>query len=249
MRSLIWAIFLSLGACQSPAPPSRPTTPLSIPLDTTAVVQAFRRLSRDTAAVTRHTYLLSTTKQILGWEVQQFLFEPRMPPRLLRAQRGGTFPKLPFLKAPASPLRTSQALLHSLWPQPLPFVQPRYRSLYHYYWLNDTLVAGHRLRRLEITPVDTQRAQALWQGVLYLTVDHQVVGAELSRTLRTLFGQEYQYIGLQLLPDRRGFWRLASEQLALEIHPPGLSPYRLCLHATYTYPPFDLNPTVLAHKQ
>jgi len=239
MRSLSWVILLSLGACQPAAPPSAPAgmSPESIQLDTTVVAQAFARLSRDTTVVLRNTRILSLSGQVQGREVQWLRLEPDKPPQLLSRYRSGTFPKLPILKASSALPRKPQALLHSLWPQPLPFVQARYRTLYHYTPLKDTLIEGYRLSRVGVMPIDTQHSQALWQGVLYLTSTQQVVGADLSRSLRTLWGQEHQYIGLRLLPDRKGSWRLASEYLALEIDPPGLSAYRLCLSTTYTYPP------------
>jgi len=234
MRSLYWVGFLcvlSLACRPSASGPPAARTPVA-DLEATTIPQAFEQLARDTFRLTRTLVVLDSSGQLLGREVRTGLYRPDSALRWLRIDQNGTFPEGPFDHAISRADRTPLAATQALWPEPLPFLQPRQRDAYRFRSLPDTVLFGQTVARLHVRPADPERTgPEAFQGMLYLDA-RRLIGAVLQETHATLFGTERRFLSVGLHPDDG---RLLREQLLLELDPPGRPPYRFCLETRYIY--------------
>ncbi|WP_243663863.1 hypothetical protein [Rhodothermus marinus] len=123
-------------------------------LEATTIPQAFEQLARDTFRLTRTLVVLDSSGQLLGREVRTGLYRPDSGLQWLRVDRSGTFPTGSFDHAISRAERTPLAATQALWPDPLPFLQPRQRDAYRFRSLPDTVLFGRRVARLHVRPAD-----------------------------------------------------------------------------------------------
>ncbi len=236
MRSLYWVGFLcvlSLACRPSASGPPAARTPVA-DLEATTISRAFERLARDTFRLTRTLVVLDSSGQLLGQEVRTGLYRPDSGLQWLRVDRSGTFPTGSFDHAISRAERTPLAATQALWPDPMPFLQPRQRDAYRFRSLPDTVLFGRTVARLHVRPADPERAgPEAFQGMLYLDA-RRLIGAVLQETHATLFGTERRLLSVWLHPDDG---RLLREQVLLELDPLGRPPYRFCLETQYLYDP------------
>ncbi|MDQ7040479.1 MAG: hypothetical protein Q9M35_06020 [Rhodothermus sp.] len=234
MRSLCWMGFLCVFglACQPSATGPPPSTPLSMGnIETAPVRQAFERLARDTFRMRRTLLLLDSRGHLLGQDVRTGFYHPDTGLRWLRIDQHGRFPSGLFPQTVRQ--RTPLTVTQFLWPDPLPFLQPRQRDAYRLQPLPDTTYGQRRIARLRVYTADTAQtaSSATLQGMLYLD-GQQLIGVELQESHTTLFSTERRYLSIWLNPNDR---RLVREQLILEVDPIGWPPYRFCVETQYTY--------------
>ncbi len=235
MRSLYWMGFLCvLSLACRPSTSGRPVTTKTLvaELEATTVREAFAQLARDTFRLTRTLVVLDSSGQLLGQDVRTGLYRPDTGLHWLQIDRSGQFPAGPFdhetSRADRAPLAAAQAL----WPDPLPFLQPRQRDAYRFRVLSDTVLFGRTVARLHVRPANPERTgPESFQGALYLDI-RRLIGARLLDAHTTLFGTERRFLGVWLHPDDG---RLLREQLLFEIDPLGRPPYRFCLETQYRY--------------
>ncbi len=236
MRSLYWMGFLCVFglACQPSATPPPLATSLPVAdIEPAPVRQAFERLVRDTFWLTRTLVVVDSRGHLLGQDVRTGFYQPDSGLRWLHINQSGRFPSSPFNHSVSRVARTPLSATQSLWPDPLPFLQPRQRDAYRLQPLPDTTRGQRRIARLRVYAVDTAHAASSvpLQGILYLD-GQQLIGAELQESYTTFFSKERRYLSLWLNPNDK---RLVREQLILEVDPIGWPPYRFCLETQYTY--------------
>ncbi len=236
MRSLCWMGFLCVFglACQPSAPGPSPDAALTVvDIEAAPVRQAFERLVRDTFWLTRTLVVVDRRGHLLGQDVRTGFYQPDSGLRWLHINQSGRFPSSPFNHSVSRVARTPLSATQSLWPDPLPFLQPRQRDAYRLQPLPDTTRGQRRIARLRVYAVDTANdaSSMALQGILYLD-EQQLIGAELQELYTTFFSKERRYLSLWINPNDR---RLVREQLILEVDPIGWPPYRFCLETQYTY--------------
>ena len=237
MRSLYWVGFLcvlSLACRPSASGPPVAVRASAAELDATTIPQALEQLARDTFRLTRTLVVLDSSGRLLGREVRRGFYRPDSGLQWLQIDRIGSFPAGPLDHEVGSADRAPLAAVQALWPDPLPFLQPRQRNAYRFQSLSDTVLFGRMVARLHVRPADPERTgPEAFQGMLYLDA-RRLIGAVLQETHATLFSTERRFLRVWLRPDDG---RLLREQILLELDPLGRPPYRFCLETLYMYDP------------
>lgn len=221
------------GACRPSASVSPATVSIPVaPIETTPILQAFERLAQDTFWLSRTLAMLDSSGRLLGQEVRVGFYHPDSGLQWLHIDRKGQFPEGFFYPKVRGAEHAPLAAVQPLWPDPLPFLQPRQRDAYRFQPLPDTSLHGQPVTRLFVGPAHpTHATSGTFQGVLYLDAQ-RLVGAELQESHATLFSSEHRYVSIWLHPADG---RLRQEQFLLELNALGMPTYRFCLETRYAY--------------